>query len=134
MKSKKLIVGFVFGLLVSACQVSQNVILSEDEVKEFHQLYNQKQFSKIYSGADDSYRDGTTEEDSEMEFRSMHGKLGKMKKTEKVSSGINPTSRGTFANLVFRTEFEKGKATERFVFVVNEKEARLSTYKYELEN
>ena len=129
MKDKFLLSFLVLALLIfSACSVSQDKILAEKAVKTFHKRYDEKKFEEIYKSSDDSYKDKNSQESAIKLLSTTHEKLGKVKNSKQVDSNVNATRRGTFARLNYETEFEKGRASEQFVFIVSGNNAALVDY------
>ena len=114
--------------LIASCSLMKSTKPSEIAVEKFHSQYNQKQFSEIYSQADEKFKGSATEEQFLTLFENLYKKLGTVNQANKVQWNVNATTSGTFVTLTYDTEFSEGKGIEQFVFLTNGDEVALYNY------
>jgi len=118
---------------VTACSSLRNgKATSEKAVSKFHDQLNSGQFQEIYAQTDEGFRKATSEQETIAYLEAVHRKLGDERNAEQVGWRVFATTGGAQVSLVYETDFDDGKATEQFVFLVNGDEARL--FKYNIES
>jgi len=82
----------------------------------------------IYAASDSRMKDVATEADLTKLLNAVHARLGNVKSSNMSNWRVGNYNLTSIAALVQETEFEKGKATETFVFVLDGKNAVLAGY------
>ena len=118
----------VLGFLVAACSSSEHLDTAQAETHRFWQMMEAEQFASIYADAAEDFRKATSEEGLAKFLSAVNRKLGKMKTAKKESWNVNYHTSGTFVTLGYNTQLDQGKATEQFVFVINDRKASLVRY------
>ena len=114
---------------VTGCSWLQNgKATGEKAVGKFHDQLNSGQFHEIYAHTDEGFRKATSEPETIAYLEAVHRKLGVERNAKQVGWRVFATTGGTQVSLVYETDFDDGKATEQFVFLVNGDEARLFKY------
>jgi hypothetical protein len=100
-------------------------------IEHFHSQFNDGKFEDIYNGATEQFRSSTTK-DQLLEFlSSVQRKLGRVVATGDPAYFINASTNGTFVTLTCQTDFVRGKAQERFVWILHGGRAELIGYHIE---
>ena len=120
---------FAFGLIaLASCSSGADQRLATEAASQFHGLYNAKNYSAIYTGADNAFQKAASETAYATFMSAVHRKLGIHKSSVdagwRVSKGLN----GTQVALAFSSEFAEGAATEQFLYRVSSGKAYLVAY------
>jgi len=99
---------------------------AESAVSTFHAQLNDGQFDSIYEASDQMLKDATSHEDILKLFNAVHNKLGNVTDSKAVNWQVGNYNLTTTVTMVYETTFEKGKAVENFVFVIDGKQAKLA--------
>jgi hypothetical protein len=113
---------------VCGCSAQADLATAETEVAHFHQQLNEGVFSQIYADASEGLKKSAKEADFEKLLTSIHTKLGSVRQSKRTNWNVNFHTAGTFVTLVYDTEFERGKGTEQFVYLMSGKKAVLHGY------
>lgn len=111
-----------------ACSVGESTDAATKAVADFRISYFEGRFDQMYNDADPEFRQQTTRGDWNKLMRIVTSRLGQVRSQGDPAWNVNATTKGTFVTLVYQTDFEKGKATENFVWRVDGKSARLIGY------
>lgn len=101
---------------------------AEKAVTRFHQMLAQQRYDEIYDQSAEQMKEAATREEMVKLFRIVNSKLGKVTSTETQNWRIGNYNLVSTVDIVQSTQFEKGKGTEQFVFVVDGSEAKLAGY------
>ena len=101
---------------------------AESAVVEFHSMLNDGKYTEIYAATDERLKEVSSEEDMLKIFNAVHTKLGLVKNSTAQSWKAANYNLTTTIVIVQATEFEKGKGTETFTFVIADKKATLAGY------
>ena len=107
----------------------ESMELSRTAVDKFHSQFNNGQYREIYLNADTSFKKNTKESDFIELLESVKRKIGSV--ISKSENGIQANgfeSSGITVNVQFKTKFTDGEASEQFVWIVKNKEAKLGSY------
>ena len=114
--------------MVGACSMSADTTLAEKQVPQFHAFLDEGRAAEIYVRASEDLKNAAPEADFVALLDAVHGKLGPVKRAEKKNWSINYHTSGTFATLVYRTQYAGGEATETFVYRIKDEAALLAGY------
>lgn len=119
----------VLCVAVVACKsITEGKPAAEAAVKTFHSMLDQERYADIYAASDSRMKDVATEADLTKLLNAVHARLGNVKSSNMSNWRVGNYNLTSIAALVQETEFEKGKATETFVFVLDGKNAVLAGY------
>jgi hypothetical protein len=118
----------LIGLLALGGCSSGEMAAAERGVAEFRAHMDAGQFAAVYADGSDELRKSASEPDLTKVLRALAGRLGKARDAEANGWKINFHTSGTFVTLSYKTSFEKGPATEQFVFRVADGKALLVSY------
>ncbi len=116
-------------LAVVSCSSLQSPELANIAIQDFHKKYNNEQYKEIYNQSDESFKQTVPEGEAIVFFTKLGEKLGKVGNTKPIKQGISVTSMGTMVTISNDTEFSRGKAQERFVFIIKDSVIKLMDYK-----
>jgi hypothetical protein len=102
--------------------------------EHFHQELNQGEYESIYSQANDEFRSAVPKSDEIKVLELVHERMGNAGKMSAAGFHINATTRGTFVNQVYETQFVGGQVQEEFVWRVENGAAALVRYHAESPN
>jgi hypothetical protein len=127
--STALIALAVLCLAVVACKsITEGKPAAEAAVKTFHLLLDQGRYADIYASSDPKMKAAATENDLTKLLNAVHTKLGNVRVSTLSNWRVGNYNLTSTATLVQETEFEKGSATETFVFILDGKNAVLAGY------
>ena len=103
--------------VVSSCNPVHNKTLAERGVTEFQSRLDSAQFHTIYVEADESIRKSNNEAEFTTFLRSVHEKLGNVRKSKLQTFNMGwSTGVGVSATVLYVTDFADGQASETFVW------------------
>lgn len=105
--------------------------LANAAVQHFHERLNAEEYEEIYVDADDGFRAGQTHDELIKFLQAVHKKLGNAGEATQSNIRVDANTNGTFITTSYRTTFDKGAATERFIWVTNSGELKLHGYHIE---
>ena len=102
--------------------------LADSGVVEFHSRLNEGKYDEIYDSSNKAFRDASSREDLTKLLSAVRSKLGPVVDSKSQSWRVGNFNLTTTVALVQETTFESGKATEEFVFVIEDSNATLLSY------
>lgn len=115
-------------LALAGCDLSKNVELSEHAVAVFHTKYSAALLGDMYDEVAADLRSEQTRAEFAKAIGAIHDQLGPVRTTKPVGFQTTTGSGGAFVQIEYETEFEKGVATESFVWEITEGHALLRSY------
>jgi hypothetical protein len=101
---------------------------AESGVIEFHSRLNEEKYDEIWDTSHQQLKDVSSREDLVKLLTAVRTKLGRVVDSKAQSWNVGNYNLTTTVTLTQATEFENGKADEKFVFVIENKRAFLQTY------
>ena len=104
---------------------------AETGVASFHGMLDAEQYTDIYSGTDDIFKNATSETQFTEILQAVHRKLGAVVSTAQTSIYSREqagTNAGSYLSLTYKTEFAQGSATESFNWRVVDGKVHLAGY------
>ena len=104
---------------------------AEIGVASFHGMLDAEQYTDIYSGTDDIFKNATSETQFTEVLQAVHRKLGVVVSTAQTSIYSREqagTNAGSYLSLTYKTEFAQGSATESFNWRVVDGKVHLAGY------
>lgn len=102
--------------------------IATDLAAQFHKQLDAEQYDAIYSASAPGLQKGTNKEKFSKLLSAIHRKLGNVKQSSQGFIELNANANGAFLTVDFDTEFEKAKASERFVWKVTGDKRELLNY------
>ena len=103
-------------LLLAACNPMAQLDSAEDEVAQFHAVYNQGDARAMYGMTAQEFRDVTSIDEMNELVDFVTERMGKVESTERAGFNVNSNNGTTVTIVTMTTQFEKGEATETFTF------------------
>lgn len=97
-------------------------------MRGFHAAFNAGDYAEIHAGADGAFKESVLEEDLDAFLAGLQKKIGDHRSSRQTSLEVETNGDGTFAYLVYESDFERGTVTEEFDWRVSDGEARLLNY------
>jgi hypothetical protein len=117
---------------LGACMPTMDAKSAEAAVSAFHDAFNKGSFVQMYLESSEELQRSTPQKDFVEFLSALHRKLGPVKNAESQGLKINMRPSGTTVELTYKTTFDKGEATESFVFHVQDEKAKLFYYNVNL--
>jgi hypothetical protein len=108
--------------------------LANAAVDQLHQRLNQADYETIYSEATEEFRRSGSRADDIKFFEMVHQKMGTSGKKSYKGFHINWQNGRQTVNEVVNTQFALGEAQEGFIWIIEQDEARLHTYRIDSPN
>jgi len=115
-------------MLIGACSASADKEAAERGVVSFHRMFDAGRYSEIYRQAAPEFRHGAPEEAAVNFMRSVHERLGEVRRTTEQGWRVNFVGGGNVVALSNQTEFALARGVETFTFRVNGGSAKLIGY------
>jgi uncharacterized protein DUF4019 len=132
--ARRLALLFLCCILLASCGFRRSRILAEQGVKEFHLLLDRGQYETIYSQSGDSLKKSMSRSDFVSYLQDIHTRLGNTRKTAPSGFSVNASpGEGAQVALAMETEFDRGVAQERFLWLVTGGHAVLLDYRADIE-
>lgn len=128
MKLKIIALAVILIVVGVACSETFNTEPSENKVSQFHQYLTQRQFKNIYAMATEGFMEPDSREEMDAYFNGVREKLGAFKGAKLQDWRINYTTSGKIISLTYASRYERGAATENFVFHESDDKPRLHSY------
>jgi hypothetical protein len=117
-----LIVGLACGAITDGKPAAEGAVV------EFHSRLNDGKYDEIYDTSHQQLKDVSSREDLLKLLTAVRTKLGRVVDSKAQSWNVGNYNLTTTVTLTQATEFESGKADEKFVFVIENKRAYLQSY------
>lgn len=104
-------------LLLAACNPMAQLNEAEAQVESFHDTYNEGDARALYGLTGEPFREVTSAQDMVDLVALVDERMGKVVSSEREGININSDNGTTTTTVTMKTEFEKGEATETFIFM-----------------
>lgn len=118
----------VIASLTSCKEMTQGKGLAETAIVDFHQQFNAGKFQAIYAAAHADLKSAASEDEFVKLLEAVHRKLGKQVKSTEGGWRVNSFNFKTVVLMSQNTEFENGKGTETFSFIISGESCLLQSY------
>jgi len=112
----KTIIAALAALLLAACNPMAQLNDAEAQVESFHDTYNEGDARALYGRTGEAFREVTSAQDMVDLVALVNERMGKVVSSEREGININSNNGTTTTTVTMKTEFEKGEATETFIF------------------
>jgi len=106
----------IASIILTSCNSAKNTGEAEKAVKEFHVLFDAKEFEKIYNTAHADFKASQPKEHTIDFLRSLRENLGIVKSTKRTGWRVSSFDMKTNVILKFSTVFENAKGSETFTY------------------
>jgi len=107
-------------LAVAGCSAGADVGATEREVERFHRLAADGEYDRLYEEAAVDFRRSGDRRELRNLLEGIDEQLGDVESARRQGWHVNYTSDGQVVTLTYDTRFERGRATERFVYRVED--------------
>lgn len=118
----------VLSLALIGCSSGAKLEAADQGVTRFHAQLGAGQYDAIYEASGPEFKAASKAADMEKMFSAVSTKLGKLKSSERQSWNVNYNMNGSFVNTSYLSKFDRGEATETFIWKIEEKKAKLVGY------
>ena len=115
-------------LALASCSGGEHITAAEQAIAALRIQTASGDFDDIHAGAAPAWKKAVSEEQTEQMFRAIQRKLGSYKSGERGPWRVNYGTSGTVTVIEYRSQFERGPATETFTFQSSGKNAQLLAY------
>ena len=128
--SRRIAIALLLGIssLTSCKEMTQAKANAATAIGDFHRDFNDGKFKELYASGDSSLKSAATEADFVKLLDAVNRKLGKQVKSSEEGWKLNSINMKTTVVVTQNTEFEKGKGTETFTYVVSGGSCKLQGY------
>jgi hypothetical protein len=119
---------FFVVILLASCSGQEKLDVAEGGVAEFHRQLAAGAIHEMYAAASPKLKEATTEADFTKLLTAIRSKLGQVTQANRTGWNLNYHTSGIFVTLTYDTQFQQGKAAERFVFQIMKERAALVSY------
>lgn len=118
---RRTLVALLVGLvpLTSCKDMSKAKGMADAAIVDFHKKFNEQKFKELYSAGHADLKAAATEADFLRLLEAVHRKLGRQVRSSEGGWRVNTSNMKTSAVVTQDTEFEQGKGTETFTYVVS---------------
>jgi|SRR5258707_8261338 hypothetical protein len=126
----------VAGILLWSCGKGtyHNYRLANAAVDQLHQRLNQADYETIYGEATEEFRRAGSRTDEIKFLEMVHQKMGNSGKMSFKGFHVNWQNGRVTVNQVFDTQFTLGQAQEGFIWVIEQDQPRLQSYRIDSSN
>jgi hypothetical protein len=111
-----------------------NYRLASAAVEQLHQRLDQGDYETIYGEATEEFRRAGSRADEIKFLEMVHQKMGNSGKTSFKGFDVNWQNGQVTVNQVVDSQFTLGQAQEGFIWVIEQNQARLKTYRIDSSN
>jgi hypothetical protein len=128
------LLGVLVSLFVAACFSVKPVYyeadkkMAESEIENFHKLFNEKNFERIYETVDKETAKKKSKDDFFQILSEVDTQLGKVKQTKILKANVTQESTVRQVEVECETTFEKGVQKEKFIFLIRSSQIGLASY------
>jgi len=124
---RKLWVGAI-ALLLAGCSIGEDIPAAKNAVVKFHRQLDAGQSAEIYRAASKDMHDATPEAELVQLLDAVHRKLGKFQSASDAGWNDQFTNGDHFISLTYASKYERGQASENFVYRIEGGKPSLAGY------
>ncbi len=113
---------------LAGCSAKQDADAATAQITAFHQQLDAGNFDAVYENADPIMKASASETTLVQILAAVHRKLGNFKSGSAVGWNENLNPQGRFMSVNYSAKYERGDATENFVYRIDSAPARLVGY------
>jgi uncharacterized protein DUF3887 len=125
---RKMAVTLALAALGAGCSPLQDTRAADAGIATFHQKLNTQDFAGIYAGAGPEMKAATTQDALVRMLAAINRKLGKFQSGKDIGWNDNVNTSGHFLTVNYSAQYDRGAATESFVYRVDGSQAQLVGY------
>ena len=125
---KVMIAALGLAAVAAGCSPLQDTKSTDAAITDFHQKLNAMDFAGIYAASSAEMKGAETPARMVAIFAVVHRKLGNFQSGKDVGWNDNVNTSGHFLAVNYSAQYERGAATESFVYRIDGAQARLAGY------
>lgn len=114
--------------LVAACSPIQDTKAADAQIAVFHQKLNAGDCAGIYAAGSPKMKAAVSQADMTHICSIVHTRLGNFQSGQDIGWFDNVNTSGHFLTINYAAKYDRGEATESFVFKINGGQALLTRY------
>ena len=116
------------GLLLAGCSMKEDMAAGDKAVTAFHQALDAGQFQQVWAQSAQDMKTATPQDRLTAMLDAVHRKLGRFKSGSQIGFNDNVSNSGHMVTINYQAQYEKGAASEQFVFRIDGGKALLAGY------
>lgn len=104
----------------AGCSFSSDTKAAAQQTEVFYQRLNAGTFDEIYADTSPGLKKATTADQFRSLLGAVHRKLGIHRAGRQEGWSVNATTGGTFTRLTYASTYDRGPATETFVYLTTQ--------------
>lgn len=113
---------------LAGCSPTQDIATAKAGITAFHKKMDAEDYDGIYQATDPIFKTASPQAGFKPVLLAIHRKLGKFQSGAVAGWNDNITPTGHFISLNYSAKYERGDATENFVYRVDGQQTRLAGY------
>ena len=101
---------------LGGCSAGADLTAADAAVTQFHATLNAGSTNAIYDSAAPAFRSASPREEVRKFMTAIHAKLGNSVTASRTGYNVNFNTAGNTVQLAYATHFQRGDATEQFIF------------------
>lgn len=114
--------------MLAACSPMQDISGADAQIAAFHKALNAQDFATIYAQSAPEMKAATTPDAHTKLMSAIHRKLGNFQSGADTSWNDNVATGGHFLTIGYAAKYDRGTATETFVYGIDGARALLVSY------
>jgi hypothetical protein len=118
----------LLALVTGACSLGHGKADAEQGVARFRAQYERQQFDSMYTATASAMKKATPQADFIRFMKAVRGKLGRVEQSTPSGWRVQALTGGSYVDLTYETDFERGHGTESFRWRLGDGTAKLENY------
>jgi hypothetical protein len=125
---KTAIAALALAAQAAACSPMQDMHAADGEIATFHQKLDAQDFAGIYGASAPEMKGASTQDSLVRLLAAIHRKLGNFRSGKDVGWRDNVNTSGHYLSISYSATYDRGAATEDFVYRIDGAKALLAGY------
>lgn len=114
--------------LLGGCSMKEDMAAGDKAIASFHRDLDAGQFQKVWAESAPDMKGASRQERLTALLDAVHRKLGRFRNGNRIGFNDNVSGAGHMLTINYQSNYEKGAATEQFVFRIDAGRALLGGY------
>jgi hypothetical protein len=114
--------------LLSGCSMKEDMAAGDKGIAAFHQALDAGQFQQVWAQSAPDMKAATAQDRLTALLDAVHRKLGRFRSGSQTGFNDNVSGAGHMLTVAYQAQYEKGAASEQFVFRIDGGRALLAGY------
>jgi hypothetical protein len=115
-------------LALAGCSIGKDLSAADQAIAAFHKSVDAGEFEQIYDASTQDIKDTTSKPAFTQLLAAIHARLGQFKSGKRESWNDNHGTSGHVVSITYAAIYEKGAASEEFVYRIEQDRAVLAGY------